>query len=136
MTAPGNRRLVITIDGPAGAGKSTAAKRLASRLGYRYLDTGALYRAVAWKGLTSGIDCGNQEAITHLLDSTKIQVHWGSEMSMTITVDSREVGAQLRSPEVTRLASTVAALPAVREWLLILLAPNRFPAETPDLLWR
>lgn len=118
MTVAPSRRLVITIDGPAGAGKSTTAKRLASRLRYRYLDTGALYRAVAWKVKMSGIDSANQEAIKCLLDSTDIEVNLGNDSMATVTMDSQELGPQLRSPEVTRLASAVAALPAVREWLL------------------
>ena len=116
-TAP-TRRLVIAIDGPAGAGKSTTAKRLASRLGYSYLDTGALYRAVAWKVMKSGIDCANQEGIKRLLENMEIKVNWGSELNGTVSVDSQELGTQLRSPEVTHLASAVAALPVVRDWLL------------------
>lgn len=118
MIADPSHRLVIAIDGPAGAGKSTTAKRLASRLGYRYLDTGALYRAVAWKLMMAGIDCADLEAITRVLDATSIKVNLGSESNATVTIDSQELGSQLRSPEVTRLASAVAALPAVREWLL------------------
>jgi len=118
MPAAPTRRLVIAIDGPAGAGKSTTAKRLASRLGYTYLDTGALYRAVAWKVIQSGIDCANQEAIKSLLEKTEVKVHLGDKSNATVTIDSDELGSQLRSPEVTRLASAVAALPAVREWLL------------------
>ena len=118
MTAAPSRRLVIAIDGPAGAGKSTTAKRLASRLGYRYLDTGALYRAVAWKVISSGIDCTNQEAIKGLLDDIELKVNWRSELNASVTIGSRELGSQLRTPEVTRMASTVAALPVVREWLL------------------
>ncbi len=118
MTAASSPRLVIAIDGPAGAGKSTTAKRLASRLGYTYLDTGALYRAVAWKVLQSGIDCADQEAIKRLLDMTEVKVNVGVESNTTVSLDSQELGSQLRSPEVTRLASAVAALPAVREWLL------------------
>ena len=118
MTVAPSRRLVITIDGPAGAGKSTTAKCLALRLGYRYLDTGALYRAVAWKVKAAGIDYANREAIKRLLDSTEIEVHWGDESNSTVAIDSQELGSQLRSPEVTRLASAVAAIPAVRDWLL------------------
>jgi len=118
MTEASPRRLVIAIDGPAGAGKSTTAKRLASRLGYMYLDTGALYRGVAWKVKISGIDQDNLEAIRQLLEKTKIDVHLGQEASTSVTIDSQRLGPELRSPEITKLASTVAAIPVVRDWLL------------------
>lgn len=112
------RRLVIVIDGPAGAGKSTAAKQLAARLGYSYLDTGALYRAVAWKVLESDINGDDQEAIQNLLDCTDITVKLEKDLNGVVVLDSQELTTQLRSPEVTRLASSVAALPCVRQWLL------------------
>jgi cytidylate kinase len=109
--------VIIAIDGPAGVGKSTVAKLLAARLGYLYLDTGALYRAVAWKTLQSRIRPTDREQVTELLPTISIhmQFHNGS---MQVLVDGVDVTGELRTPEVTATASIVSAIPAVREWLL------------------
>ncbi len=109
--------MIIAIDGPAGVGKSTVAKLLAARLGYLYLDTGALYRAIAWKSLQSRIHPTDYEQVTTLLSATSIhmQFHHGT---MKVLVDGLDVTGQLRTPEVTAAASVVSAIPAVREWLL------------------
>jgi CMP/dCMP kinase len=109
--------VIIAIDGPAGVGKSTVAKRLAARLGYLYLDTGALYRAVAWKVLQSKIAPADAERVAHLLGHTTLhmQFHNGA---MQVFVDGQDVTAFLRTPEVSVSASIVSAIPAVREWLL------------------
>ncbi len=111
------RRLVITIDGPAGAGKSTTARALASRLGYNYLDTGALYRAVAWKAKTAGIDSSNPAEVNELLKQMDLRVTLEDGITHTL-VDSHDVTPFLRDPEVTRIASMVAAMPEVRDRLL------------------
>ncbi len=110
-------RLVIAIDGPAGVGKSTVAKLLASRLNYLYLDTGALYRATAWAVIESGRDPSDAEAVAALLPSLSIQMqlHHGAA---TVLVNSRDVTGGLRTPEVSSAASVVSAIPAVRAWLL------------------
>jgi cytidylate kinase len=109
--------VIIAIDGPAGVGKSTVARLLAARLGYLYLDTGALYRAIAWKVLQSNIRPADHEQVTELMGSTSLhmQFHNGA---MQVLVDGRDVTGELRTPEVTRTASIVSAIPAVREWLL------------------
>lgn len=109
--------MIIAIDGPAGVGKSTVAKLLAARLGYLYLDTGALYRAVAWKTLQSRVHPTDAEQVTMLLPSTSIhmQFHKGA---MQVLVDNVDMTGELRTPEVTAAASIVSAIPAVREWLL------------------
>jgi cytidylate kinase len=109
--------VIIAIDGPAGVGKSTVAKLLAARLGYLYLDTGALYRAVAWKTLQSRIHPTDREQVAELLPTISIhmQFHNGS---MQVLVDGVDVTGELRTPEVTATASIVSAIPAVREWLL------------------
>ena len=112
-----SRRLIITIDGPAGAGKSTTARALALQLNYIYLDTGALYRAVAWKIQSSGIDRNNTVALQTLLRQMDLQVKLEDDTTHTI-VDSQDITSHLRDPEVTKIASTVAALPEVRNWLL------------------
>lgn len=112
-----SRRLVITIDGPAGAGKSTTARALAAQLGYIYLDTGALYRAVAWKASAEGVDCSNPVALKDLLQHMNLRVTLEDQTTRTM-VGSQDVTPFLRDPSVTRIASTVAAMPEVREWLL------------------
>lgn len=114
---PGHRGLVIAIDGPAGAGKSTVAKLLASRLGYLYLDTGALYRAVAWKVATTGVEPHDQEAVAQLLQQTTVHMECGKDV-VGVYVDGREISGELRTPAVSKLASVVSAIPAVRQWLL------------------
>ncbi len=111
------RGLLITIDGPAGAGKSTTARALASRLGYAYLDTGALYRAVAWVVRRADIDCADVEAMKTLLSSTDFHVSLDEGVTRTF-IDDEEITGYLRSPGISRLASAVAALPYVRDRLL------------------
>lgn len=113
----GRRGLVIAIDGPAGAGKSTVAKLLASRLGYLYLDTGALYRAVAWKVKSAGIPPQDHSAIADLLRRTEIHMACACDQ-VAVYVDGQEISNELRTPAVSSLASLVSAIPAVREWLL------------------
>lgn len=109
--------MIIAIDGPAGVGKSTVAKLLAARLGYLYLDTGALYRAVAWKTLQLRIRPTDLEQVTKLLPTTSIHMQFHDGV-MQVLVDARDVTGELRTPEVTAAASIVSAIPAVREWLL------------------
>jgi cytidylate kinase len=111
------RRLIVAIDGPAGVGKSTAAKSLATRLGYLYLDTGALYRATAWAVIESGIDPADAVAVAALLPGLSIQLplHDGTA---TVFVNGKDVTGALRTPEVSSVASVVSAIPAVRVWLL------------------
>ena len=109
--------MIIAIDGPAGVGKSTVAKLLAARLGYLYLDTGALYRAVAWKTLRSRVRPTDHEQVTTLLPTTSIHMQF-HDGAMQVLVDREDVTGELRTPEVTAAASIVSAIPAVREWLL------------------
>ncbi len=111
------RRLIVAIDGPAGVGKSTVAKLLASRLGYLYLDTGALYRATAWAVIESGRDPADIEVVATLLPSLSLQMqfHHGAA---TVFVYGKDVSGELRTPTVSSAASVVSAMPAVRAWLL------------------
>ena len=104
--------MVITIDGPAGAGKSTVARLLAVRLGFEYLDTGAMYRAVAWLALREGL-LDDVDSLCRRLD--KIQLHIAGA---TVTIDGLDATPFLRDPEVTRASTRVAAHPAVRVFLV------------------
>ncbi|HVF32461.1 MAG TPA: (d)CMP kinase [Acidimicrobiales bacterium] len=99
---------VIAIDGPAGSGKSTIGRRVAAALGLEYLDTGAMYRSVAFAALGRGIDPGDLEAVAALAPVLTIVV------AEAVTVDGEDATAAIRGPEVTRAVSSVAANPGVR----------------------
>ncbi|MFP3899838.1 MAG: (d)CMP kinase [Acidimicrobiia bacterium] len=100
---------VIAIDGPAGSGKSTVARRLAERLGLAYLDTGAMYRAVTFAALRRGIDPDDVEPVARLAESVDLEVDTGG-----VRVDGVDATIEIRGPEVSRAVSLVAANPAVR----------------------
>src|SRR5256712_3959008 len=110
--------MIVAIDGPSGVGKSTVAKLIAARLSYTYLDSGALYRAVAWKALTTGTDPADSDAIRGLCATTQLNASSTVGGGMVVEVDGQVLGDELRTPEVSRAASQVAALPEVRAWLL------------------
>jgi CMP/dCMP kinase len=111
--------LIIAIDGPSAAGKSTLAKRLAKELGFTYLDTGAMYRALALKVLREGIDIGNDEILTELIGSTEIDlVETGGKLQ--VLLDGEDVSELIRTPEVSQMASKASALQTVRRWMLVL----------------
>jgi cytidylate kinase len=109
--------VIIAIDGPAGVGKSTVAKLLAARLGYLYLDTGALYRAVAWKALQANANVSDPDQVAGLLPTTSLQMQFQNG-TMTVFVDGRDITPELRTSDVSAAASIVSAIPVVREWLL------------------
>lgn len=104
---------MITIDGPAGAGKSTVARQLARRLGYRYLETGATYRAMAWKVARVGVLPDAPGEFEQVVRSTQIEI----TQSGRLLTDGQDITETVRSPEVDGLASSLSALPVVREVL-------------------
>ena len=106
---------VITIDGPSGSGKGTISKLLAERLGYKYLDTGALYRAVAWKARKENIRPDNDEQLGKMLKNINI-----SFKDSGIFVDSTDVSKEIRTAEIGELSSVVSARPVVRKGLFAL----------------
>ncbi len=107
-------QLVITLDGPAGAGKSTVAKSLAGRLGISYLDTGAMYRALTLKALRLKMDLSDEEALTILTRNTKIGFKEMPDGSLNITLDGEDVSAAIRTQEVTNNTYYAARTPGVR----------------------
>ncbi len=108
----------VAIDGPAGAGKSTIARRVASELGFVYMDTGAIYRTVAYAVLRSYIDPKNAEAVATYLPTISIVPIWDDSGVQHMLLDGEDVSAFIRSPEVSQNASVVAAIPMVRDFLL------------------
>ncbi|ARF15465.1 MULTISPECIES: (d)CMP kinase [Sporosarcina] len=107
----------IAIDGPAAAGKSTIAKLVAKKLGYTYIDTGAMYRAITYKVLQSAIDLRNEEEITRLIAQTEIELQ-PDEQVQKVLLDGIEVTDAIRSHEVTTNVSAIAALTSVRDLLV------------------
>lgn len=107
------KKLVVAIDGPAGAGKSTVAQLVAKELGYTYIDTGAMYRAVAWKVLQQGGEVTDERILAVVPD---IDVDLSYEQGKTtVRVDGQDVTGEIRTPEVSHIVSKVAALGPVRE---------------------
>ncbi len=111
------KKYVVTVDGPAGSGKSTVGRLLAQKLSYVYLDTGALYRAMALKVRTAGLSHDKREQIAALCGSTTIALRERGGATR-ILLDGVDVTEIIRTPEISMLASTVSALPEVREALL------------------
>lgn len=109
--------MIIAIDGPAGVGKSTVARLLASRLGYLYLDTGSLYRSVAWAVLENRLNPEDADAVARLLPDLSLQMQIKNK-AVYVSVNGKDVTGELRTPAVSAAASVVSAIPAVRAWLL------------------
>lgn len=107
----------IAIDGPSGAGKSTIAKAVAKRLGYVYVDTGALYRTVGYAALCEKLDCKNADEIALLLKKIKVDLTYDNGVQKVL-LNGEDVSTQIRLPECSMAASAVSAIPAVREFLL------------------
>lgn len=108
------KKPIVAIDGPAGAGKSTVARMVADRLGYLYIDTGAMYRAVAWKVLEEKLPLSDEGKITAL--ANKLDIHFEKQDdAQHIYADSEDVTEAIRTPEATRLSSPVSAIHGVRK---------------------
>ena len=129
---------IVTIDGPSGGGKSTVSRALAARLGFTYLDTGAMYRAVAYTCQEQGVDPLNAVQLESLLATIRIELlpPAAGEDDVRVIVNGREVGHSLRTPEMGMLASKVSAQPLVRSTLTLLQqqigAAGRIVAEGRD----
>lgn len=111
----GMKRLVIAIDGPAGAGKSTVARAVAHRLGYLYIDTGAMYRAVTLAALRRSVDLGDATRLGALAQESDIRLETGPDGRQLVFLDGEDVTAAIRTPEVDGAVARVAMVPAVRE---------------------
>jgi cytidylate kinase len=107
------KRLVIAIDGPSGAGKGTISRTLSATLGYRHVDTGAMYRAVGWKAAHDGIPLDEEAAVSELARRADIVVEGG-----TVSIDGHDVTRAIRTPDIDKAATAVARLPKVREALV------------------
>ena len=105
--------LNIAIDGPSGAGKSTIAKEIAKRLNIIYLDTGAMYRAIGLKAVRLGIDTNDEKGVTNILDSTKIEIKYVDGVQI-IYLDGENVSTAIREHHISKAASNVSKIPAVR----------------------
>jgi cytidylate kinase len=109
------RELIVAIDGPSGAGKGTVAREVAARLGYGHVDTGAMYRALAWRALRERLDLTDEAAVAALASRVSIEVGDG-----VVRVDGEDAAPHIRTPQIDQASAAVARLPAVRQRLIAL----------------
>lgn len=112
-------KLLVTIDGPAGAGKTTVSRMLSDRLGYKYIDTGALYRGVAWEAKKAGISYDDDAGLEKLCGKLKLEFVRKSD-GLHLFSNGYDINGNIRTPEMSMLASAVSARPVVRKYLLTL----------------
>src|SRR6266852_654921 len=117
MTDQSSRKLIIAIDGPAGAGKSTIASRLARKLGYINLESGAMYRALALKAIEWDISFEDEAALLKLAQNSRIQLE-PSIGGNRVLLDGHDISSRIRERDVTEAASRVSVHPKVREWMV------------------
>jgi CMP/dCMP kinase len=103
------RKLIIAIDGPSGAGKGTVARAIAGELGYRHVDSGAMYRAVGWKSLRHGVPLDQEEDVVRIAETSRIHI-----TGTRVIIDDSDVTSEIRTPDIDRAAAAVARLPKVR----------------------
>ena len=116
-SSPASRKLIIAIDGPAGAGKSTIASRLARHLGYVNLESGAMYRALALKAIGRDVSFDDEAALVELAEGSRIQLEPTIGGNRTL-LDGKDVSSRIRERDVTEAASRVSVHPKVREWMV------------------
>lgn len=110
--------MIIAIDGPAASGKSTVAREVAKRLGFKYIDTGAMYRAVTWKALRDKVDISSEDALVALARHAQITISELEDTRYAVTIDGEDVTEAIREPKVSAAVSSVAKLPGVRATLV------------------
>jgi len=108
----------IAIDGPAGAGKSTVAKLVARKLGFTYIDTGAMYRTIALKALNDGVSMNDVSGLARLAKDAAVNLETGPGGEIRVLLNGKDVTEQIRKPEVSRVVSLVARVPGVRKQLI------------------
>lgn len=124
--------MIIAIDGPAASGKSTVAKEVAKRLGYKYIDTGAMYRAVTWKALKEKIDITNEDALIALARGAQIEISDLKNSHFAVTIDNEDVTEEIRNPKVSAAVSTISKISGVRAALVK--KQRSFADYYPDLV--
>ena len=112
------KRIVIAIDGPSSAGKGTVAKIVAQKLGFNYLDTGAMYRCVALTLKNNEVDINDENKISEILNRTKIKLLTDSNSNLIVELNGIDVSKEIRTPEISRLSSDIATKKSVRSYLL------------------
>ena len=111
-------KISIAIDGPSGAGKSTLAKSLAARLGYLYVDTGAIYRTIGYYAFSNGIDPKDENTVVASLPEIRVEMTYGDDGLQHMLLNGADVTKEIRLPEISMYASAVSAHPGVRAFLL------------------
>lgn len=111
--------MIIAIDGPAGSGKSTVAKKVAKLLGFHYLDTGAMYRCIAWLALERGVSLDDAQAVAQLAESEPVVFahEEGNPLASGVSIAGNDITLEIRTPRIDKSVSAVSAIPAVREAL-------------------
>lgn len=110
--------MIIAIDGPAGAGKSTIAKIIAQKLGFLYIDTGAMYRALTLKVIEEGADINDVQRITEIASKSSIDLTNNPDGSLKVMLDGRDVTTRIREPRITKFVSDIAKIKGVRDIML------------------